>query len=109
MSTIQDSGTQVATLTTLHTLATITDAGTYLLRVDTAALANGETLELEIHGKVGAGGASGRLYLGPFTHAQADPIKDSLAVVNAAGRELVFKLRQTGGVSRSFPWEVHSL
>ena len=38
MPTSKSSGTQAATIDTEHTLATITDAGTYVLFVDTNAM-----------------------------------------------------------------------
>lgn len=109
MPAISATGTQVATLGTLHTLATVTDEGTYVLRVDTAALAAGEVLELEIHVRTAAGGVTRRAYAVACVGVQADPVRDSLAVPLPAGRELVVKLRQTGGVGRSFPWDLISL
>lgn len=109
MSTIKAEGTQAATVGTLHTLATVSDAGVYLLRVDAASLALGETLELEIHATVGASGTTRLLYAAAFGDVQGAAVKDSLAVPVVAGRDTVFQLRQTGGTGRSFPWEVHAL
>lgn len=106
MATVQAEGTQAATLGTSHTLATVTDAGTYLLHVDTSALGNGETLTCEIHSRVLSTGVTQLAYPAVFDDAQAAPNKISVPVMLAAGRELVFKLKQEGGVGRSFPWEV---
>lgn len=108
MSTIKTEGTQLTVLDTTHTLATITDAGTYLLRLDTSALAIGETLELEIAAQVRSGAVS-LLYTTAFGGTQGAPVKDSLAVPLVAGRSLEFTIRQTGGTGRSFPWEIHQI
>lgn len=101
------SGSQTATLTTEHTLATITAAGTYVLSVDAGALANGETLTLRIKTKIRTGDTSRVVYEAAFSHAQGSPNKYSPAVPVIV--EGVFTLTQTGGTGRAFPWNVLQL
>ena len=98
------SGTQTATLTTEHTLATVTTPGTYVLNVDTAALVNGETVALRAKVKTLSAGTSRQAYEGYFVHLQQNPSKFSIPV--PALIEVVFTLRQDGGTGRAFPWNV---
>jgi hypothetical protein len=104
MATVIASGTQTATLTTEHTLATVTDPGTYQLKVDTAALVNGETLRLQVKSRVLSGGTDRLEYDAVFMHAQGEPIKSSIPVLSPF--QCVFTLTQTGGTGRAFPWSV---
>lgn len=100
------SGTQSTSATTEHTLATITDAGTYVLVVDTADLALGEELILRAKTKVLTGGTSRLAYEAPFRHAQAAPNVYSIPV--PVDIEVVFTLEHDAG-SGSFPWKVLQL
>lgn len=101
-------GSQTATITTEHTLATVTDAGTYVLGVDTAAMLAGDVLELRIKTKMRTGGTS-RLAYGPvrFDGVQAVPNKYSMPIPSEV--EAVFTLKQTAGTGRAFPWSVKLL
>jgi hypothetical protein len=104
---VANSGTQTATLTTEHTLDTLTSGKTYVLVVDTANLVNGETLTLRIYTKVLSGGTSRVAYDAVYIHAQSDPIKYSVPV--PANIEFLATLRQDGGTGRAFPWSILSL
>lgn len=107
MPTSKTSGTQAATISTEHTLATISEAGTYVLAVDTGALALGDVLELRVKTKVRAGDTSRTAYFATFAHAQGDPNKYSIPI--PITDEVVFTLKQVSGVGRSFPWNVIAL
>lgn len=98
------SGTQTAVLTTEHTLATITVAGTYVLNVDAAALANGETLTLRLRTRTLAAGTSRIAYEAVFRHVLGEPALFSVPV--PALIEVVATLRQDGGTGRSYPWNL---
>jgi hypothetical protein len=102
-----DSDTQTATLTTEHTLVTDTTGKTYVLCVDTAALVNGETLELRIYTKTLSGGTERLAYMATYVNVQQEPIKYSVPVP----ADISFKatLEQNGGTGRAFPWSVLSL
>jgi predicted RecA/RadA family phage recombinase len=102
-----NSGTQSATISTEHTLATITTAGVYQLRVDTANMANGDRLVLRAKTKTLSGGTSRQEFSGVWEHVQADKaaVSNPCAIVH----EVVFTLQQTAGTGRSFPWSVLKL
>src|SRR6266496_3485484 len=74
------TGTYAASTASLSkeiTLATDTGNKTYVLVVDTAAMANGDILELRAFAKALSGGAEVKAYSATFANAQADPIKFS--------------------------------
>lgn len=107
MPVLEASGTQTATLTTEHTLATLTGTQNYVLVVDTANLANNETLELKIYSKVLSAGSERLVYQRRFKHAQAEPIKVSIPVPSDVSWKAT--LTQTGGTGRSYDWKVLSV
>lgn len=107
MPTQKTSGTQSATVTTEHTLATITDAGTYILVVDCNALDDGDELELRAKVKTLSGGTTRLAYTATYIHAQEELVKISVPI--PCLHELVFTLEQAAGTGRSFPWEVVEL
>lgn len=97
-------GSQSATIDTEHTLATITDSGTYVFVVDTANMVNGDTLELRIYTKARSGGTSRLAYSASYTNLQAAPQKYSVPVPSNV--EFVATLKQVDGTGRAFPWAV---
>lgn len=112
-ASIAASGSQTATLATNHTLVTQAGpagGGIYQLRVDAAALVNGETLSLTVSTRARSVDVTRQVYPSAvFAHAQADPIKDSPAIAVPSGCELVAVLRQEGGTGRAFPWALYRL
>ncbi len=107
MATSKASGTQVAVISTEHTLSTITDAGTYVLSVDTNAMVLGDELELRAKTKVTSGGTTREYLVATYAHIQGQPVKTSVPV--ASINEVIFTLKQTAGTGRSFPWEIIEL
>ena len=107
MATSNSSGTQTATVTTEHTLATITTAGTFVLLVDTNAMVLGDELILRIKTKVTSGGTTRLAYEGGCGGVQGDPVKISIPV--RSFYEVVMTLEQAAGTGRSFPWEIIEL
>lgn len=107
MPTALASGTQTATLTTEHDLATDTANHNYVLVVDAAALVAGETLELRLYTKVLSGGTERLAYTAIYQHVQGEPAKYSPPV--PADISLRATLKQTGGTGRAFPWKLLSL
>ena len=101
------SGTQAATVGTEHTLATSTTGKTYVLVVDTGAMAAGDILELRIYTIVLAAGTERLAYIVVYAHAQSDPQKYSIPV--PANISFKATLKQTAGTGRSYPWSVLSL
>lgn len=105
--TQSNSGTQAATINTVHTLATITTAGVYVLRVDLNNLVNGDRLVLRANVRALAAGTTRQVFSAVFEHSQADKIADSIPV--PVVHELTWTLQQTAGTGRSFDWSVLSL
>lgn len=107
MPSSKASGSQTATLDTEHALSTIVDAGTYVLLVDMANLADGETLQLKAKIKVQSTGTTRLAYHGVYRHGQSEPVVLSIPVPSV--NECVFSLEQNGGTGRAFPWEIVAL
>jgi hypothetical protein len=106
---INQSGSQTATINTEHTLGSaITTAGIYQYLVDIANLAAGDIVELRIYGKVRSSDTE-RLMFGPVTYGPIPPSVDiavSPAVVTAASFKAT--LKQVAGTGRAFPWAIYS-
>jgi len=104
---VVSSGTQSATLDTEHTLDNDTTGKTYVLVVDTNAMASGDITILRIKTKVLSGGTLRLAYSATYAHVQGDPIKYSVPV--PANIEIEVSLEQTDGTGRSYPWALLSL
>lgn len=108
MATQEASGTQAATVGTEHTLATLTGGKTYALKVDIAALAAGEYVELRVKHKVLSGGTSRTVFSGIYSWADALENGIALSPPSMAPVEYVATLKQINGTGRSFPWAVEA-
>ena len=105
MPTQAASGTQTATLTTEHTLTTITTAGVYVLAVDLNNLVNGDTLELRANVKVLSGGTTRQYLIGQYANVQLDKVCMSIPI--PVLHEVIFTLKQQdGSAGRAFSWEI---
>lgn len=106
--TVTASGTQAATVTTEHTLTTLSAGKTYTLHVDANAMLHGagtaDELELRIKANVLSGGTERVVYMATFVGAQDIPIKISLPV--PVPQTATVTLKQTAGTGRSFPWAI---
>lgn len=108
MPTSIQSGTQTASVSTEHTLgSSVTDAGTYVLSVNTTNMANGDALELRIKTKTLAGDTEALYVLASYVNAQSEPIKMSIPVPSL--HSLTCTLKQTAGTGRAFPWNLIAL
>lgn len=107
MPTVIASGTQTATISTEHDLATDTANHTYVLGVDTAALTAGDLVELRLYTKILSGGTERLAYVASYQHAQGEPAKYSVPV--PANIHLRATLKQTAGTGRAFPWALLAL
>lgn len=104
---INTESSQTATISTEHTLATITSAGTYVLAVDCANMVNGDVLELRVYTKLTASDTSQLTYYAAYKHAQG--ALNKLSVPVPAPIEFKATLKQTAGTGRAFIWAVYSL
>lgn len=105
--TEKTGGSQTATISTEHVLATVTDAGIYVLRVDLGNLAAGDIVELRVYSKCRNATDSERLKDGPVTFGPVVPdekLPDSIPVL-ATGHYKV-TLKQVAGTGRAFPWVI---
>jgi hypothetical protein len=99
------SGSQViAALNTEYTLDTETDVGVYVLVVDTNVLANGDVLVIRLYTKTKSGSTSRLAYEATFANVQGEPNKYSPAI--PIDTELVCKIEQTNGTTRTFDWNL---
>ena len=101
---VESSGTQTATLTTEHNLATPATAKTRVLVVDANALVGGETLTLRFKGAVLSAGTERLIRESVFAGPLSEPHIQSPPIVMPQGGTIT--LRQDGGTGRSFPWAV---
>ena len=107
MPTLENSGTQTATVGTEHTLATNTTNKTFVLVVDTGAMVNADILELRVNTTILAAGTSRLAYFGTYRDIQSTPQKVSIPIPSDISA--VFTLKQTAGTGRSYPWKVVSI
>ena len=101
------SGTQTATLDTEHTLDTETDAGVYVLVIDTSNMAAGDITILRIKTKDKSGGTSRLAYSATYANIQGEPHKYSVPV--PIDTEIVCTLEQTDGTGRNYDWNLLKL
>lgn len=110
--TVNASGTQTATVTTEHTLATVSTAGVFVFNVDTANMTATDVLELRVKKPTLASGTTRTYLYAMYTGAQPtdDVLKTSVPVViDATAGSATFTLKQTIGTGRSFPWSILQL
>jgi hypothetical protein len=107
---VKTSGAQAATVTTEHTLATVTDAGVYQLAIDVSDLANGATpdiLEVRIYGKVRSSDTE-RLIL-VRTIGPGDQTEDQwMSPPFISPHHYRASITQTQGTGRTFEWAIYN-
>jgi len=98
------SGTQTATIDTEHTLDTETDAGVYVLVVDTSNMVDGDIVTFRIKTKYATGGTSRLAFSATYSNAQAELNKYSPPI--PIDTEIICTLEQTDGTGRDFYWSL---
>lgn len=101
------NGSQTAVISSEHTLATITDPGTYQLNVDLANMAKNDVLVLRAYGKARSSDTERLRYIYTLSNDQGLDHFDSIPVVTP--HYVRFSLQQTDGTGRDFPWSVYQL
>ncbi len=104
MPSNSDSGTQTATVTTEHTLSTISSAGNYYLKVDMKNMDIGDELILRLKDKVLTGSTSALMFKGTYSHVQDEIVAASIPFSTVF--ETIATLEQTTGTGRSFEWAI---
>jgi hypothetical protein len=107
MATSKANGSQTAIISTEHTLSTITDAGSYVLKVNTKNMALGDKLTLRVYDKIRSVGTSELAYISNYAHVQGTTA--ALSIPDASPHEIIFSLEQTAGTGRAYDWEVVEL
>ena len=105
MASTTSSGTQTATLDTVHDLATTTTAGVFVGMWNLTNLAKGDVVRLFIKCKVLTGDTAETIYEGIYANDMgASAIVASPPVVSMFS--LTMSLEQTDGTGRSIPWSL---
>ena len=110
MPSTAGSGTVTPVIGTPSTLFNSTATGTFVLKVDTNAMASGDVLELRVYSMVLTGGTTRVAYMQRYTDAQ--PADDLIKISEPVGVDITdsgaFRatLTQTAGTARAFPWSV---
>jgi len=106
MTVVNSSGSQTATISTEHTLATIATAGVFVLAVDMANLVAGDVVEVRIYGKADSTDTERLLHRGTYGPAAlASPLIMSVPIMSP--HHFKATLKQTAGTGRAFPWAVY--
>jgi hypothetical protein len=109
-NTVEAFGTQLAVVTTEHTLHTSALAVNFVLMVNTENMVNGDRLILRVKTKVISTSTIRVAYKAHFANVQAQNVKVSIplpATGQTSGSE--FTLQQTAGTGRNFEWSVISI
>jgi hypothetical protein len=104
---IHTEGSQSATISTEHTLATITSAGTYVFVVDLANLVNGDVVELRVKTKLTSGDTSQLAFDATYANLQSRLNVYSPPIPSPI--EIVATLKQVAGTGRTFIWALYLL
>jgi len=99
------NGTQTCTVTTEHTLTTITTAGTYVLALDLSDMAAGDVVEVRAYLKVLTGSTEAVLYFDVWADVQPDDDVVKFLVPIPTVYSCKFTLKQTAGTSIDVEWE----
>lgn len=108
MASVKTSGSQTCTISTEHTLATITDAGIYQLHLDLANLADGTTpdiLTVKLYTKCRSSDTERLSEAWEFIGAQGKPNWRSNPELSP--HHVKFTITQSQGTGRAIPWAVY--
>ncbi len=104
--TLNTSGSQTATISTEHTLATVTTAAALALVVDLSALVAGDVVELRVYGKARSTDTERVLHRGTYGPSPlASPLVMSVPIMSP--HHFKATLKQTAGTGRAFPWAIY--
>lgn len=107
---VVSSGSQTATVSTEHTLDTITTAGVYQLAVDLNAMTDGSTedrVTIRVYGKARSSDTERLMEQWEFTGSQAKPLFRTNPEISPHSYKVT--LRQDQGTGRAFPWAIYTV
>ena len=105
---VKTSGSQTCTISTEHTLATVTDVGVYQLALDVSALADGATpdiLRIRAYGKARTSDTERLMEDWYLVGSQAKPLWRSNPEVSPHSYRVT--ITQTQGTGRAVPWAIY--
>lgn len=100
------SGTQTATISTEHVLATDTNNATFVAMVDLANMANGDVVELRVYTIMLSGDALQQVWKGTYANAQTGFNLNPMSPFVGSDQSFKFTLKQTAGTGRNFKWKI---
>ena len=106
---VNTSGSQTCTISTEHTLATITTAGVYQLALDLNAMADGTTpdiLTVYVYGKARSSDTERLSESYEFIGAQGKPLWRSAPELSPHSYRV--SIKQSQGTGRAIPWAVYN-
>ncbi len=106
---VKTSGSQTATISTEHTLATVTDAGVYQPAIDVAAMLGGTTpdlVEIRLYGKARSGDTERLIKVWSLIGVQSEALWMGPPLLSPHHYKLT--LKQTQGTGRAFPWAIYN-
>ena len=95
-----------ASFTVLGTTTDTTD-GVFQFFIDTAAMARGDTIEIQVLEKVTSGSTQYLVFEAMLSNAQDEPVWVSPSLILMHGWQI--QLKQTLGTARSFPWSIRKV
>lgn len=105
--TVENSGTQTASINTEHSLHTDADAKVFQSFVDLSNMASGDILQVYVY-VMPKGSSTRRLaFFAEYYDAPTEKVAVSPPVASAFSYELAIK--QTAGTGRNFDWSVVSV
>lgn len=86
-----------------------TAGGTYVLEVDAANMAIGDTIELRIYTKALTAGTLGVVYYAVYTNAQGEPLKISVPIASLYECKMTLKQTTHPSSYKTYDWVVYTL
>lgn len=105
---VNTSGSQTATISTEHALATVTAANVLTLAIDVAAMTGGATpdiLEIREYGKARTGDTERLLKTYSLVGAQVETL--FMTIPRTSPHHMRFTITQTQGTGRAYPWAIY--
>lgn len=104
---VNTSGSQTCTISTEHTLATISTAGIYTPILDFNAGTDGDIFEVRLYGKARSTDTERLIWVsivGPIKPQEVLPQMPA----NVSPHHYKLTLKQTAGTGRAIPWAIYS-
>ena len=109
MSLVNTSGSQTATISTEHTLATLATGGVFVLAVDISALTGADVVELRVYGKARSSDTERLVHRGTYGPGGPVALPLVMSVPIVSPHHFKATLKQTAGTGRSFPWAIYEV